>query len=183
MVPAVGVLHGGGGLGAFGDQVRAAAPQVARGAHAGRIALGLRRGAAAEQAGALGGGGRIVLALAAVNGFPVQGRAENGGQLLLGAAVGEPVPAGQALDGDGPSVAAGCDGLAGGVGFGGAVLVGDDLAVATGAAQVPGPGVQIGAAVESVRLVGEAPGVLPRSRWGPEPAWWLEGASLLEIPR
>ena len=46
-----------------------------------------------------------------------------------------------------------------------------------------GPGVKIDAAVESMWLVVEAHGKLPRSRWGPDPASWLEGASFLKIPR
>ena len=41
---------------------------------------------------------------------------------------------------------------------------------------------QIDAAVESMLLVVETHGKLPRYRWGPEPAWWLEGASFLKIP-
>ena len=63
------------------------------------------------------------------------------------------------------------------------VVVEDDLAAVIEDAEVPGPGMQIDAAVESVLLVVEAQGVLRRSGWGPEPASWLEGASFLKIPR
>jgi hypothetical protein len=152
-------------------------------AHAGRIDVGLRQRAAAQQAGDLAGVDPIVLALAAVNGFHVQGVAEHEGDVLLGAEVGEPVPAEQALDGDDQSVAERGDGVEEGVGVGAEVLVVDDLAGAVEDAQVHGPGVQIDAAVKSMLLGVEAHGVLPRYRWGPEPASWLEGASFLKIPR
>ena len=70
-----------------------------------------------------------------------------------------------------------------GVGVGDKVFVEDDLAAVIEDAEVPGPGMQIDAAVESVLLVVEAQGVLRRSGWGPEPAAWWEGASFLKIPR
>jgi hypothetical protein len=96
--------------------------------------------------------------------------AEDKGNLLLGAEISEPVPAEQALDGDDESVAEGGDGLEEGVGVGGEVHVVDDLAGAVEEAQVHGPGVPIDAAVESMLLGVEAHGILPRYRWGHEPA-------------
>lgn len=143
----------------------------------------MRQGAAPQQAGDLGGVDLIVLAFAAVDGFHVQGVAEDEGDLLPVAEIGEPVPTKQALDGDDESVAEGGDGFEEGVGVGGEVFVVDDLAVAVDDAQIHGPGVQIDAAVELMRLGVETHGILPRSRWGPEPASWLEGASFLKIPR
>src|SRR5262249_13022798 len=160
----------------------AAAEQVACGAHAGRVDVGDRDVAAAEQAGDLAGVDLIVLALAAVNGFHVQGGPQDEGDVLLGAEVGQPVPAEGALDGNGEVVAEGGDGLEEALRFGGQVAVEDDLAGLIEDAQVHGSGVQIDAAVESVLMIVEAHGVLRRSRWGPEPAWWLEGTSFLKIP-
>jgi hypothetical protein len=69
------------------------------------------------------------------------------------------------------------------------LLVGRDLGLTDDAAGLvedadgEEPGVQIDAAVESVLAGVEAHGELPRYRWGPEPASWLEGASFLKIPR
>jgi hypothetical protein len=110
------------------------------------------------------------------------GVAQDEGDLLDVAQVGQPVPAEQALAADDEVVATRRDGFEEGTGLGGQVFVHDDLAGVVEDAQVHGPGVQIDAAVESMLLGVETHGKLPRYRWGPEPAWWLEGASFLKIP-
>src|SRR5262249_7991104 len=183
VVLAIGVLDVGDGLGAFVDEVHTSAEQVAGGAHAGGIDVGDGDVAATKQAGERGGVDLVVLTFAAVDGFHVQGMSEDEGDLLLVAEVGEPVPGEQALDGDDEVVAEGGDGLQEAVGMGGQVLVEDDLSGGVKDAQVHGPGMQIDAAVESVLLIVEAHGLLPRYRWGPEPASWLEGTPFLKIPR
>src|SRR5262249_57799791 len=85
-------------------------------------------------------------------GFHVQGMAQDKRDRLLGAEVGEPVPAEQALDGDDQPLAEGFDGGQEGIGPRRQVLVVDHLAVRIEDAQVHGPGMQIDAAVKSVRL-------------------------------
>src|SRR5262249_29484001 len=100
---------------------------------------------------------------------------EDKGDVLGLAQVGEPVPAKQALAGHDQAVAEGRDGLQESRRLGRHFLVQDDLAGVIEDAQVHCPGVQIDAAVESVRVVVEA------HSWSllawvrePEPASWLK---------
>src|SRR5262249_19498311 len=152
VVLAVGVLDMGDDLGAFVDEVHAAAEQIAGGAHAGRVGVGQRDVAAAEQAGDLAGVDLVVLALAAVDGPHVEGVGGGEGDLAGGGQVGGAGTGEEGLDGDGGGGGEGGDGLEEGGGVGGEVTVEDDLTLVIEDAEVHGPGVQIDAAVESVRL-------------------------------
>src|SRR5262249_30613209 len=89
----------------------------------------------------------------------------------------------QALAGHDQAVAEGRDGLQESRRLGRHFLVQDDLAGVIEDAQVHCPGVQIDAAVESVRLVVGAHSWSPLA-WvrEPEPASWLEGYTLPENP-
>src|SRR5262249_43323101 len=139
--------------------------------------------AAAQQLGDLLGIDLVVLRLATVDGFHVECVPEDKGDVLGLAQVGEPVPAKQALAGHDQAVAEGRDGLQESRRLGRHFLVQDDLAGVIEDAQVHCPGVQIDAAVESVRLVVEAHSWSPLA-WvrEPEPASWLEGYTLPENP-
>src|SRR5579872_2767230 len=145
--------------------------------------VGEREVAAAQQTGDFAGVDLVVLGLAAVDGLHVQGVSQDEGDVLSLAQVGEPVPGEHALDADDESGAEGCDGAEKALRPAGQVFVEDDESVVVEDADVHGPGVQVDAAVESVGLVVEAHGILPRNRWGPEPGSWLEGASFLKLPR
>src|SRR5262245_29999685 len=148
---------------ALADQERSPPQQVARLAHALGIDVGLREGPAAQERGQLVGVDRIVLRLAAVDQLEVEGVAEDEVDLLRSAEVGEPVPGEHALTADDQAVAKrgqrvehcrrgrGHRGLA------------DEGAGAVEDAQREGPGVQVNATVESVRLVVKAHHGL---RWG-----------------
>src|SRR5437762_492523 len=92
-----------------------------------------------------------VLTLAAVDRLHVQSVTQDKSDLLTSTKVGQPVPAEQTLDGDDQPVAEGRDRLQERLAAGRQVLVEDDLALAVEDAQVHGPGMEIDAAVESVR--------------------------------
>jgi hypothetical protein len=82
--------------------------------------------------------------------------AQHEGDALGGAQVGQPVPGEHALDADHQAVAERGDGGAEGVGGGRQVGVEGGAAVGVENVEVKGPGVQVAAAVESVRLGVEA---------------------------
>jgi hypothetical protein len=88
--------------------------------------------------------------------------AQDEGDLLLGAKVGDPVPGVHALGAEHEVVAERRKGPEERLGAGGDVLVEDDGAVLIEDAEVKGSGVEIGAAVESVRT-----GVNTPSSWTP----------------
>src|SRR5207244_690256 len=99
------------------------------------------------------------------------------------AQIGDPVPREHALGCDDQSVAVRRDRLAESVGLSRQVLVKADRAGLVEDAQVHGSGVQIDAAVESVRLVVETHGTPWAWDREPKPASWLGGAPFLKIPR
>ena len=90
-----------------------------------------------------------------MDGLHVQGVAEDEGNAVLVAQVGEPVPGEHAFDGHGQAVTVGRDGVEEGTGVGGIVFVQNGLAGGIEDAQVHTSGVQIDAAIESVRLLFE----------------------------
>jgi hypothetical protein len=118
--------------------------------------VGIGQIAAAQQAGDLLRVDLVVLGFGSGDGPHVQGVAQDEGDVFVVTQIGKPVPAEQALAADDEVVAVRGDGLVEGVGIGGQVLVEDDLAALVEDAQVHGVGVQIDAAVESVRLLVEA---------------------------
>jgi hypothetical protein len=159
VVLACGILDVSQEFGAFTGQVPAPAQQVARGAHALGIDVGLREHAAAEQDGDLAGIELIVLGLAAVDGLHIQGVSEHEMNTLLGTQIGEPVPGEDALDADHEVFSERRDGAEERLGRGLHIAVQEDLAVTVQDAQIHGSGVQVDAAVVLV-------GVCVESHWG-----------------
>src|SRR5260370_38416778 len=77
----------------------------------------------------------------------------NEGNAGVGLGVGEPVPGGHTFDGDSEPITVGRDGVEERTAVGGIIAVQDGLTAGVEDAQVHAPGVQIDAAVESVRLL------------------------------
>jgi hypothetical protein len=100
----------------------------------------------------------VVLGLATVDGLPVQRVTQDEGDLLAGTQVSQPVPAEQALAADDEVVALGGDGIEKGLRRTGQRDGADDLSGLVEDVQRQGPGMEIDAAVESVRLVVETHG-------------------------
>ena len=128
-------------------QVTAPAQQIAGGAHARRVDVGLRQHPAAHQPGDLVGVDLVVLGLAPVDGTHVQGMPEHEGNALAGTQVGHPVPGEHAFDRHHQILAEGLHG--GQEGLRGALQVAREahLAGCIQDAQVHLAGVQIDAAV------------------------------------
>jgi hypothetical protein len=91
-----------------------------------------------------------------MDGLPVESVAEDERNVLRGAQVGEPVPGKHALHGDDQAVAKGGDGVQEDARVGGEVAMQESLAGGIENAQIHRPGVQVNAAVESVRVLIEA---------------------------
>jgi hypothetical protein len=120
------------------------------------VDVSLGQHAAAEQDGNRVGVDFVRLGLAAVDGLHVQSVAKDEGALFLLTEIGEPVPGEHALASDGQSVAEGGDGVEEGVGAGSDGLLADDGSGGVKDTEGEGSGVEIDAAVESVRLVVES---------------------------
>ena len=88
-----------------------------------------------------------------MNRLHVQRVAEHEGNAVFGAEVGEPVPGEHTFDGDSETVTVGRDGVEERAAVGGIIAVQDGLTCSVEDAQVHASGVQIDAAVESVRLL------------------------------
>ena len=88
-------------LAALPDEVEPAAEKIARGPHIGRVDESLREHSTGQQFGDLEGIDPVVLDLPAVDGLHVEGVAQDEGDLFPVAEIGDPVPAEDALDGDG----------------------------------------------------------------------------------
>ena len=141
VVLTVGVDHVGDDLGAFVDQVHAAAQEVAGFAQALGIGVGDGQVAAAQQLGDLPGVDLVVLRLAAVDGLHVQRVAKDKGDVLGLAQIGQPVPAKQAFASDDQAVAVRRDGLEESGRLGGQIFVQDDGAALVEDANIHCPGV------------------------------------------
>ncbi len=126
----VGHLDVGEQLAALADQGQAPAQQIAGGAHARRVHVGLGQHPAAQQHGDLQGVDAVVLRLAAVDRLHVEGVAEDEGDAFGGAEVGKPVPGEDALDGHDEALAIRSDRLQKRFGVRRQVLVDEHLAVA-----------------------------------------------------
>jgi hypothetical protein len=103
----------------------------------------------------------------------VEGVAEDEGDAFGLAEVGEPVPGEHALGPDDESVAEGGDHVEEGSARSGQVTVEDRLALRVEDVGVQAPGMQIDAAVESVRLVVATHLVASVVAGRPDPASWL----------
>ena len=130
----------------------APAQQVAGGAHALRIDVGLRQHAAAQEHGDLSSIDTVVLGLAAVNRFHVQRVAEDEGDTFVSAQIGEPIPGEDALAGDDEVVAIRGHGREERFGRGLHVAVQQHFALRVEDTQIHRPGVQVDAAVVLMSL-------------------------------
>jgi hypothetical protein len=137
-------------LAALAHQVESPSQQVPRGAHAGRVDVGLGQHAASQQHGDLVGVDPVVLGLAPVDGLHEQRVAEHEADPFLRTQVRQPVPGVDALAGHHEVVAIGRHGLEQRLGLRRKVLVHEHLARGVEDAHVHRAHVQIDPAVEAV---------------------------------
>jgi hypothetical protein len=117
-----------------------------------------------------------------VDGLHVEGVTQDEGDVVFGAEVADPVPGEEALDADDDIGAERSQGVEEDLFAGRNFRLSDDIAALVEDADGEEPGMEVDAAVELVLPVVEIHGLLPRYRWGPEPASWLEGYALPENP-
>jgi hypothetical protein len=139
----VGVLDVGQQLPALPGEEQAPAQQVAGSAHLAGIDIGIGEVATAQQGGDLVGIDSVVLGLAAVDRFHVESVAEDEGDVLFATQVGDPVPAEQALDGDGQVLSVGSKGLQQRLSVTGELTMNEDLALLVQDADIEAAGVEV----------------------------------------
>ena len=168
VVLAVGILDVGQEFGAFTREVESSSEQVTGSAHLVRVDVCLREHATAQYYGDLVSVDAIVFGFAAVDGFHVEGVAEYEVDSFAAVAIGEPVPGGDALDGDYWIFTVIGDSFEKGGRVGAEVFVQQNLASLIEDAKIHGASMEVDAAIMPVLLGVESHrGLLVEGSMGP----------------